>query len=306
MTRTNHTEAEALARLLLKANLPENRISFGNFFLPAKKGITSRIKYNETDLDLLRNKHGYTVQLRGGPLEVSVQFYLNINNHYRLFAYSRSASNETGMLFSINVTTMRESKEAIFLTQKIRFIDRHDGHSDLAKQYRRQKQMLLAHILRRLGVEVSENNDIILGIFDPKHATLLNTTPSRLLNDFLMIALLKGHFMSNKGFDLDILPTKSPDFSAFIQPNGVRTAEQLPRALKRREVSRHIPLALRFSVLQRDAGRCTKCGASPATGAILHVDHILPFSHGGLSTLDNLRTLCADCNIGRSNQYTEA
>ena len=45
--------------------------------------------------------------------------------------------------------------------------------------------------------------------------------------------------------------------------------------------------------------RCVACGSSPAThaGCALHVDHIMPFSKGGKTLAENLRTLCADCNI---------
>lgn len=37
----------------------------------------------------------------------------------------------------------------------------------------------------------------------------------------------------------------------------------------------------------------------------LHVDHIMPWSKGGKTTFENLHTLCADCNIGRGNRYSE-
>ncbi|MBL8706266.1 MAG: HNH endonuclease [Rhodospirillales bacterium] len=29
----------------------------------------------------------------------------------------------------------------------------------------------------------------------------------------------------------------------------------------------------------------------------MQLDHIRPFSQGGLSVAENLRTLCADCNV---------
>lgn len=34
-------------------------------------------------------------------------------------------------------------------------------------------------------------------------------------------------------------------------------------------------------------------------GIVLHVDHIVPVSRGGLSEMDNLQTLCATCNFGK-------
>jgi 5-methylcytosine-specific restriction endonuclease McrA len=63
-------------------------------------------------------------------------------------------------------------------------------------------------------------------------------------------------------------------------------------------------IGLRFKVFQRDRFRCQLCGQSPATelSCKLHVDHIVPFSKGGKTTFENLRALCAECNIGRSNR----
>ncbi|MCL4507775.1 MAG: HNH endonuclease [Chloroflexi bacterium] len=33
----------------------------------------------------------------------------------------------------------------------------------------------------------------------------------------------------------------------------------------------------------------------------LHVDHILAWSKGGETVLENLQTLCSVCNLGKSN-----
>lgn len=67
--------------------------------------------------------------------------------------------------------------------------------------------------------------------------------------------------------------------------------------------ARAIPLNIRVKVLSRDNFRCVFCGKSPATdvGVKLHVDHIVPFSKGGTNSLDNLQSLCEQCNLGKSN-----
>ncbi len=69
------------------------------------------------------------------------------------------------------------------------------------------------------------------------------------------------------------------------------------------KTSRDVNDRLRFKVLKRDNFRCCFCGRSPATtlGLELHIDHIIPYSKGGETTLDNLQTLCKDCNLGKSN-----
>lgn len=68
--------------------------------------------------------------------------------------------------------------------------------------------------------------------------------------------------------------------------------------------SRTINQRLRFLVLARDNFSCRACGASPAKdGGVtkLHVDHIIPWSKGGQTVIDNLQTLCEKCNLGKSN-----
>lgn len=69
------------------------------------------------------------------------------------------------------------------------------------------------------------------------------------------------------------------------------------------KTSRDINLRLRFKVFQRDNFKCCICGRLPATtqGLELQVDHIKPWSKGGETTLENLQTLCRDCNLGKSD-----
>jgi hypothetical protein len=70
-----------------------------------------------------------------------------------------------------------------------------------------------------------------------------------------------------------------------------------------RKTGRDPSLRLRWRVLQRDNFKCCSCGASPAItlGVELHVDHVLPWSMGGETVLENLQTLCSKCNLGKSN-----
>ncbi len=67
--------------------------------------------------------------------------------------------------------------------------------------------------------------------------------------------------------------------------------------------TRVISKALRYNVLKRDNFKCCACGASPAKdpSVELHIDHIIPWSKGGETTIDNLQTLCSECNIGKSD-----
>jgi len=67
--------------------------------------------------------------------------------------------------------------------------------------------------------------------------------------------------------------------------------------------ARNITDRVRFRVFLRDGFRCTACGKSPIThpGTELHCDHILPWSKGGPTKMENLKTLCSQCNLGKGN-----
>jgi hypothetical protein len=71
----------------------------------------------------------------------------------------------------------------------------------------------------------------------------------------------------------------------------------------KRRGSRDPSLRLRFRILLRDRFTCCGCGKSPATspGTELHVDHVVPWSKGGETVIDNLRTMCLQCNLGKGN-----
>lgn len=72
---------------------------------------------------------------------------------------------------------------------------------------------------------------------------------------------------------------------------------------KFKRTPRGINLRLRFTILKRDNFSCKRCGRSPAKdpSIILHVDHIIPWSKGGETVIENLETLCEQCNLGKSN-----
>ena len=59
---------------------------------------------------------------------------------------------------------------------------------------------------------------------------------------------------------------------------------------------------LKVQVLMRDGNRCKICGVECSGGLHnIHFDHIIPWSKGGETTLENLQVLCSACNEAKGN-----
>ncbi|MCL4832833.1 MAG: HNH endonuclease [Caldilineaceae bacterium] len=67
----------------------------------------------------------------------------------------------------------------------------------------------------------------------------------------------------------------------------------------------YITVSLRQTVEKRARYRCTYCQSQMRiVGASLTVDHIIPESLGGATTIENLCLACWDCNLLKSNRIT--
>lgn len=61
--------------------------------------------------------------------------------------------------------------------------------------------------------------------------------------------------------------------------------------------NRNIPPGIRAAVLDRDGYKCSFCGSTYN----LTIDHIIPVSMGGTSSIENLCTLCGQCNVSKGS-----
>ena len=98
--------------------------------------------------------------------------------------------------------------------------------------------------------------------------------------------------------------TQDPPPKTESVESRVKVEDEEPTGTNRTEADcREVRPGLRFKVFMRDRFRCVRCGRSPAThlNVVLHADHDDPVANGGKTTLDNLKTLCQDCNLGKGS-----
>jgi hypothetical protein len=76
--------------------------------------------------------------------------------------------------------------------------------------------------------------------------------------------------------------------------HAVMAASTSPAQRQREPISKEVKLA----VFKRDGGHCVECGSD----FDIQYDHIIPFSMGGASTVENLQILCARCNQAKGGR----
>jgi len=66
-------------------------------------------------------------------------------------------------------------------------------------------------------------------------------------------------------------------------------------------IRKSISEELRNKILKRDRYKCRICGSKKD----LVLDHITPFSKGGVTEINNLQTLCKKCNREKGNKINK-
>jgi 5-methylcytosine-specific restriction endonuclease McrA len=77
-------------------------------------------------------------------------------------------------------------------------------------------------------------------------------------------------------------------------PSIIRLHRYIQLPYKRVNLSRH-------NVFKRDRNKCVYCGTKES----LTIDHVVPKSHGGRDTWENLVTACQKCNAKKGNLTPE-
>lgn len=93
----------------------------------------------------------------------------------------------------------------------------------------------------------------------------------------------------------DAIAERYPVLLSDAMPKSAGGTGQPPRSRGR------ITKSMRRSVLQRDGNKCTYCGSIDD----LVMDHFVPVSKGGQTSVDNLVAACADCNAAKSDMMPD-
>jgi hypothetical protein len=167
------------------------------------------IQYNHEDFNLLGQAQEYTI---ADVLQLSLQMYENEAEHFRLFAFSPK-----GLLFSVNTTVAMRGSDPNELVAKfephLALMQRGPKGADAKAYaaYKRERTRDMVAALLAAGLAVDSSNNVHLGAFDSKRGRFLDAAGREqdaqgFLDDFLIVCLIKGHFMENKGYQLNWLP----------------------------------------------------------------------------------------------------
>lgn len=116
--------------------------------------------------------------------------------------------------------------------------------------------------------------------------------------------VIKGKILKKNKIGMKYIVIKSLEknpIKVFLEDVIQDTIIPLDYQKKEKNKRSTLPPSLRYKVLRRDRNTCKGCGAR-APDVELEVDHIVPVSRGGTDKLDNLKTLCKDCNIGKGDK----
>lgn len=95
---------------------------------------------------------------------------------------------------------------------------------------------------------------------------------------------------------------KNPNYNKEYKKNN---PEKINNQRKKNRLKNGIGRSkLRFKILNRDNFTCQYCGRK-APEATLQIDHIYPKSKGGLDIIENYKTACFECNIGKGDCLIE-
>ena len=96
------------------------------------------------------------------------------------------------------------------------------------------------------------------------------------------------------------------NFANGIETEIIETQESIIEPTQEKEIvirqnTKRLPSErLKVQVLMSDGNKCRLCGIT-LTGDNIHFDHVIPWSKGGETVLENLQILCVKHNLAKGN-----
>jgi hypothetical protein len=91
---------------------------------------------------------------------------------------------------------------------------------------------------------------------------------------------------------------QDPPYTEAVVETIIRISKREILDYKADRDTRKIPQDVKAAVWQRDRGKCVECGEAN----YLELDHVIPWSKGGASSVNNLQLLCRGCNQKKSDR----
>lgn len=188
-------QIKELSEEILKSNI--NRISIGTLEFNIIKGHDVSINNQGGELkysNFFGTNLEFVIRNKNLNLPISIQLYLNDRRHYRIFVF-----NSKGMLTSINLSNGYENGIITFKTQlKI-------TSSKMTKQERSSKRDLMIKNIERAGIDVEGVSTVYFGQYDVQRKKFIDSNPEKFIKNLITVAVIKGHYMENKGYEIEEL-----------------------------------------------------------------------------------------------------
>lgn len=183
------------AEKILEVDLKEVTINKSTFSL--QQGHKYSINNQKGDLaetNFFGNRLKYTVNQNNLEIPISIQLYENTSGHYRIFVF-----NKMGMLTSVNLTK-GYSDGKIKLQIQLRLSNRN-----MTKEERAKLRDMLVFDVENEGIRIAGKNTVYFGEYDVSKEDFIDTNPKKFLEELVKVAIIKGHYMKNKGYELKAL-----------------------------------------------------------------------------------------------------
>lgn len=191
----NETIVQNFTDKVLLVDLKEIFINGNQFIL--NKGHNYSINNQAGDLsetNYFCKELEFTIVGNDFEMPLSIQLYENTSGYYRIFVY-----NNKGMLSSVNLSTGYSDGE-ISLEIQLKLSSRN-----MTKEERERNRDMLVMDLEREGIEIVKKNTVYFGKYDITNDEFIDTTSEKFLEQLIKVAIIKGHYMKNKGYELTIL-----------------------------------------------------------------------------------------------------